>query len=98
MILSGILIFLLRKIPIEKKYYLLIFSILAILTGGLGNAIDRIRFNFVIDFIYIKIINFPAFNFADFCISSGTICILFLIFFRYKEQDLDFLSFKQVLN
>lgn len=94
-ILSGILIFLLRKIPVEKKYFLLIFSILAILTGGIGNAIDRIRFNFVIDFIYIKIIDFPVFNFADFCISSGTICILFLIFFRYKEQDLDFLSFKQ---
>jgi lipoprotein signal peptidase len=32
------------------------------------------RVDFVIDFIYIKVIDFPVFNFADLCISSGTIC------------------------
>lgn len=94
-ILSGILIFLLAKIPKERKYSALIVAIILLLSGGIGNAIDRIRFDFVIDFIYVKIIDFPVFNFADLCVTSGSFLILILLLFFYKEQDLEFLSFKQ---
>ena len=47
--------------------------------GAIGNAIDRIYFGGVIDFIDIYIYNFhwPAFNFADIYISVGIIMLLF---------------------
>ena len=49
-------------------------SMALILAGAAGNAIDRIRFSSVIDFIYIRLIDFPVFNVADICVTAG--CLL----------------------
>lgn len=57
--------------------------------------IDRIRFDYVVDFIYFKLINFPIFNVADIYVVVATIGLMILMLFVYKEQDLEFLSFKQ---
>ena len=48
-------------------------------SGALGNAIDRVYFGGVIDFIDFFIYNFhwPAFNFADIFITIGVILLLF---------------------
>ena len=47
--------------------------------GALGNAIDRVYFGGVIDFIDFFIYNFhwPAFNFADIFITLGVMLLLF---------------------
>ncbi len=43
-----------------------------IFSGAIGNILDRLFYNgAVVDFI--KIFEFPIFNFADVCISSGVI-------------------------
>ena len=57
-------------------------------SGALGNAIDRIYFGGVIDFIDFFIYNFhwPAFNFADIFISGGVILLLFNNIF-YKKNE-----------
>ncbi|WP_034601359.1 signal peptidase II [Clostridiisalibacter paucivorans] len=47
-----------------------------ILGGSLGNLIDRIRDNGVLDFIYIKLKGWPIFNIADIFIFLGTIIVL----------------------
>ena len=61
----------------------------------MGNMIDRIRFDHVVDFFSFVLINFPIFNVAD-CYIVVAITILFILFiFVFKEEDLDFLSFKQ---
>ncbi|MBL4889802.1 MAG: signal peptidase II [Candidatus Lindowbacteria bacterium] len=54
------------------------FSLGLILAGAAGNLIDRIRFNYVIDFIDIGIgdSRWPAFNIADSCISVGVVFLL----------------------
>ena len=54
-------------------------SLLMIASGAIGNAIDRIYFGGVIDFIDIFIYNFhwPAFNLADIFISIGVILLFF---------------------
>ena len=55
-------------------------------SGALGNAIDRVYFGGVIDFIDIFIYNFhwPAFNFADTFITLGVVLLLFENIFLKK--------------
>jgi signal peptidase II len=55
--------------------------------GALGNAVDRIRFGYVVDFIYVKIINFAIFNIADSCIVVGGILLAIYVLFFYKEEE-----------
>ena len=43
-----------------------------LLSGAVGNLVDRIRLGFVVDFIYIRLIRFPVFNIADCCVVLGT--------------------------
>jgi len=57
-----------------------------ILSGALGNLIDRIRFGEVIDFLdfYIGVNHWPAFNVADSSISVGAF-VLFIYIIRMKK-------------
>jgi signal peptidase II len=47
-----------------------------ILSGALGNGIDRLLSGEVIDFLDFRLIRFPIFNVADVCINIGIICLL----------------------
>lgn len=47
-----------------------------ILSGALGNGIDRLLFGEVIDFLDFRLIRFPIFNVADVCINIGIVCLL----------------------
>jgi len=53
-----------------------------ILTGAIGNLIDRVRFGYVIDFLDFRI--WPVFNIADSAITIGTI-LLALQILRHKK-------------
>ncbi len=57
-------------------------------SGALGNAIDRIYFGGVIDFIdfFIYNLHWPAFNFADVFITVGVILLLFDNIFNKKNE------------
>ena len=57
-------------------------------SGALGNAIDRVYFGGVIDFIDFFIYNFhwPAFNFADIFITLGVMLLLFDNIFNKKNE------------
>ena len=59
-----------------------------ILGGTIGNLIDRIAFNGVRDFIYLKFINFAIFNVADMAITLGVIvlCVYYLVVTIKKEK------------
>ena len=73
----------------EGKYYrLLRFLLLCIIGGAVGNLIDRIRLNYVIDFFYFKLIDFPVFNVADIFVTVSVILLLILLIFKYRK-DLD---------
>lgn len=94
-IIIGVIIFVLYKTPQEKKYNAFHAQLVCIAAGAVGNMIDRIRLDYVVDFIYFSCINFPIFNFADMCVTIGTIVLVILILFVYKENDLSFLGFHQ---
>ena len=55
-----------------------------ILAGSLGNGIDRIIKGYVIDFINLKLFDFPIFNIADISINIGCIILLFN-YFKFKK-------------
>ena len=54
--------------------------------------IDRVMYDYVIDFIYFILIDFPIFNFADILVTIGTILLFIDILFLKKEEDLAFLK------
>ena len=65
------------------------FSVALVIAGAIGNAIDRIRLGFVIDFIdtYIFGYDFPTFNIADSAITVGMILLLIYMFFIHREMQ-----------
>lgn len=70
-----------------NKYNLLYFVILVLIfSGAIGNFIDRVKNQFVVDFIYFKLIDFPVFNFADICITCGCIIMILSMFTIYKND------------
>lgn len=94
-VFMAVILFFLLKLPPYKKFRIVHLFLSAIIAGGLGNMFDRFRFDFVVDFIYFVLINFPIFNVADCYIVISTIGLFILFMFVYKEKDLEFLSFKQ---
>ena len=60
------------------------YGLSLILAGSLGNGIDRIIKGYVIDFINLKLFDFPIFNIADIAINIG--CII-LIFNHFKFKN-----------
>ena len=75
--------------PHVKRYTALYMTGLFIIAGAVGNMIDRALHQYVIDFFYFKLIDFPIFNVADIYVTVSTILILLLILFYYKEEELD---------
>lgn len=94
-VILGVIGYVLYKMPDDKKYRVLHLLLSLIAAGAIGNMIDRIRLDYVVDFIYFVLINFPIFNVADMYVSLSTVALVFLLLFRYKENDLNFISFKQ---
>ncbi len=75
-------------IPFEKRYLGFKIAVLAITAGGIGNMIDRVSNQYVIDFLYFKAINFPVFNVADCYVTVSAVIIAILIMFVYKDEDM----------
>lgn len=54
--------------------FLINFGLILIMSGALGNLIDRVSFLYVIDFIDVRI--WPVFNLADSAITIGTALLI----------------------
>lgn len=79
----GILIFL-TKIRKTANRWLLV-SLTLIISGGLGNIIDRIALEYVVDFIDFRI--WPVFNIADIYVCCG--CVLLIAYMFFIEPKLN---------
>ena len=55
-----------------------------IISGGLGNLIDRLFLGYVVDYIKLSFFS-PICNFADYCITFGTIILIIYVVFFYKD-------------
>lgn len=94
-IVLGVIAYILYKTPNNKKYVRMHILLSLIAAGAIGNMIDRIRLNYVVDFIYIVLINFPIFNLADMYVTFSTAILVISLLFYYKESDLEFIGLKQ---
>lgn len=72
LIVIGVIIFWIRRLDMKKEK-LLIIALSLILGGALGNFIDRVMYQHVVDFIntYIFGYDFPIFNIADSALCIG---------------------------
>lgn len=64
----------------EQVNFSILISLILILSGGIGNLIDRIVRGYVIDFIDINLFNFPNFNIADISICIGIISLIVILY------------------
>ncbi|KJR44200.1 Lipoprotein signal peptidase [Desulfosporosinus sp. I2] len=60
---------------------LLLISLTLVISGALGNLIDRVRLNYVVDFLDFELINYPVFNTADILVVSGVIFLAYFALF-----------------
>jgi len=76
---------------IKNKNTVFRISIALIISGAVGNFIDRLLRGFVVDFLdfYPFGYDFPIFNFADICINIGAFLLVFYVIFLYKEYKRD---------
>ena len=95
-IMICLITYVVLKMPLIIKYIPVYITCILLAAGAIGNFIDRVRFGYVRDFIYFKIINFPVFNVADCYVTVSVIIFIILILFVYKnEDDFAFLSLKK---
>ncbi len=82
------LIFIIYMIKKEKKITTIKIFTYGILIGGIvGNMIDRIRFDYVIDYLDFNFLsyNFPVFNLADIAIVVGSIILIITLIKEDKD-------------
>ena len=94
-IILAVIVYVIYKMPVDRKYNKLHVFLTFIASGAIGNMIDRLRLDYVVDFISFVLIHFPIFNVADIYVTVATAFLVILILFFYREEDLRFLSFKQ---
>lgn len=66
----------------KPKSFIFKVSLALIISGAIGNLIDRVKYKYVVDFIffhYKDIYSFPTFNFADIFVVIGTFLLAIFI-------------------
>lgn len=69
----------------QKRLSLQTIFLIIILLGAVSNAIDRLQYTYVIDYLRLK--NLSVFNIADAMISLGTILYIYLSFIKEDLGD-----------
>lgn len=95
-IILAVVFWIYSRIPDTKKYLWLRIIAVLVISGAIGNFIDRIFRHYVVDFIYFELINFPIFNIADSYVVVAAFLLILVSIFVYKEDsDFDFLRLKK---
>ena len=88
-VIVAAFIWLFTRIPNTRRMIPMNILCTLIIAGAVGNFIDRLLHGYVVDFLYFKLIDFPVFNVADIYVTVSTIVFCLLLFFYYKEEDLE---------
>ena len=87
LIISAVIVVWLSRLKDDERWAAVSLSL--ILSGAIGNVIDRLLYGHVIDFIdvYYQQYHWPAFNIADSAITVGVVIMLLSAFFDGKERE-----------
>lgn len=87
-ILIALIVFSLRR---PARPALTQVSLALVLGGALGNFVDRLRLDYVVDFLLFHwkdtALRWPAFNVADMCIAVGVGLLILCSFREGKEEE-----------
>ena len=90
------IVFFAVRIRLTKRFVPLILLLSLMAGGAIGNLIDRIVQRYVVDFIYVSLIDFPVFNVADSFVTVSCLVLAVLFLFFYKDEELKpLLSFRK---
>ncbi|MCM1113916.1 MAG: signal peptidase II [Clostridium sp.] len=71
-----------------QKNLWLYWTLGVLISGGIGNLIDRVYLGYVIDFINPTFVNFAVFNIADCAVTLGTISLVaYLVVDLFKKEN-----------
>lgn len=70
-----------RQIPNNKWGTWMKFALILIISGAIGNLIDRVVLGYVVDFLYFVLIDFPVFNVADIAVVVGVGILMPILLF-----------------
>ena len=72
---TALLMLIIAAMLVKKVFShpLAMWTLTAVLGGGLGNLIDRVRLGYVVDMFNFQFINYPVFNVADILVVCGVI-------------------------
>ena len=77
-VILGIIIKFLKENR-ESIDFVVLVSLILILSGGVGNLIDRLLRGYVVDFIKLEFVKFPIFNLADISVTVGVFILIIVI-------------------
>ena len=83
-ILAVLIIYKIKSRPQGK---IINTSLCLLISGAIGNLIDRIFRGFVVDMLEVTFIEYPVFNVADCFVVVGAILLGIYIMFIYKEPE-----------
>ena len=72
-----------------KRYRWVKYVLIFLVSGALGNLIDRVSLGYVIDFIHFELIDFPVFNVADIYVVLSMFTAIILLMFIYSNKEVD---------
>jgi signal peptidase II len=83
-----------------KEHRMVRVGLILIFSGAIGNVIDRIVYQEVIDFldVFYKGYHWPAFNFADSCITIGVGLMILDLFQKHPKQLLSSNASKESMD
>ena len=80
----AVLVYMLHKEA--KGAPLLAIGLSFMIAGALGNFIDRLHLNYVIDMFRLEFVDFPIFNVADVCLTIGVIMMIVYMIITPEDQ------------
>ncbi|MCD8333401.1 MAG: signal peptidase II [Clostridiales bacterium] len=86
-VILAVIVYMYARLPFTKKYRLIRVFLVLISAGAVGNFIDRVTQDYVVDFFYFVLIDFPVFNVADIYVTCSTVLLILVVLFKLREED-----------
>ena len=84
-IIAAVAVILIRRIV---RHPVGVMAGFLILSGGLGNIVDRVRLGYVVDMFHFEFWpSYPVFNVADICIVCGAVLGVIYYLWFYEKYD-----------